>query len=148
MSSTETQSAPAEPAIALSDSTLLNSTLAAITSADLPFEVAHDLWSYVVSLKRYHYPASALRELPELLAAITDAVALALSSAAATGQTSPSAKASPSATSAPAGAAHDGETGALRQRIDELEAELKGSILLYQDAVDDLENVRKQRDSL
>jgi hypothetical protein len=112
MSSTETPSAQAESPTALLDSIQLNSMLGVITNADLPFEVAHDLWSYVLSLVRCQYPASALRELPELLAAITDAVALALSSTAATGQTSPSAKASPSPTSAETGAVRDGGTGA------------------------------------
>jgi hypothetical protein len=111
MSSTEIPSAPAELRTVLLASTQLNSTLDALVNSSLPFEVSYDLASFVFTLRRYRYPASALQELPELLAAITDAVALALSSTAATGQTLPSAKGLLSPTSAETGTAREGETG-------------------------------------
>jgi hypothetical protein len=113
MSSTEIPSALAESHTALLDSTHRNCIVDALVSSSLPQQLRQDLYGFVLALSFNQYPASALRELPELLAAITDAVALALSSTAATGQTSPYPKASPSPTSAETGAVRDGGTGAL-----------------------------------
>jgi hypothetical protein len=138
MSSTETPSAPAESLIVSLDSIRRNPTPDVIMSSSLPWQLKVDLYSFVLKLSSWESPASALRELPELLAAITDAVALALSShesswkekaplpvgiedtpelrakmqAILTGPISPSPRASPSPTSAETGAARDGGTGA------------------------------------